>query len=204
MKIYPLSRYLGLVGLMIVIGLVVLYLMPNDRKLLMVGLTGVHHMGEDFVISEFYVNGYSGGNVGKEGGGGSNVCCVMLPKNWRPGLEVDLRWSVSDWSRQNEKETKAGIYTSVQWTNLKAFVPVEKYEEGASQLYVHFFAGGRVRVISSPLGSESPHHPIQGNDRHAAESATVGAVVPSLFTEVEIGEVASRKKEAKMIGVRDE
>jgi hypothetical protein len=50
-----------------------------------VGLTGVQHIGPNFNISEFYVDGYYGSNVGREGGGGRHVCCVSLPKKWRPG-----------------------------------------------------------------------------------------------------------------------
>jgi hypothetical protein len=85
-------------------------------------------MGDNFEISAFYVDGYNGGNVSRTGGGGSNVCCVMLPGKWRRELVVELRWSVSDLSKENEKEK---VY--------KALVPVEKYDDAPGQLYAHFF-----------------------------------------------------------------
>ncbi|GEM_PF-4904017 len=78
-----------------------------------VGLTGVHHLGPAFNIAEFYVDGYYGSNVGREGGGGGTTCCVILPKKWRPGLSVEVRWSVNDWTHENRAEIEASNYDSV-------------------------------------------------------------------------------------------
>lgn len=168
----------------------------NEKKFMPVGLTGVQHIGENFNISEFYVDGYNGGNVSREGGGGSNVCCVLLPEKWRPGLRVEVRWAVADWSNENRKEIEAGNYRSVIWKCFKAFVPVEKYDE-PDQLYVHFFPGGRVRVVSSFPGSESKDHPILRGDPNASEKATVGTVQSALFTEVELAEMNRKSDEEK-------
>jgi hypothetical protein len=71
----------------------------HQNSITAVGLTGFHHLGPNFNISEFYVDGHDGANVGREGGGGGEVCCVVLPKKWRPGLVVELRWAVADWSQ---------------------------------------------------------------------------------------------------------
>jgi hypothetical protein len=38
-------------------------------KLVAVDFGGTHHFGPDFSISEFYLNGANGFNVGREGGG---------------------------------------------------------------------------------------------------------------------------------------
>ena len=38
-----------------------------------VGITGVQHIGRNFNVAEFYVDGYYGSNVGRGGGGGSSV-----------------------------------------------------------------------------------------------------------------------------------
>lgn len=192
-----LTRYLGLVGIAVFTVFIVLYLMPNHRRLLAVGITGVHHMGENFNISEFYVDGYSGGNVGKGGGGGSDFCCVMLPEKWRPGLVAELRWSVSDWSKENGDEIKVGNYRSVTWTNFKAYVPVEKYAGEPEQLYVHFFAGGRARIVSSFPGPGSLKHPVQRGDAHASTVATLGTQVPSVFTKAELAEMKRKSDQHK-------
>lgn len=132
-------------------------------------------MGDKFYISRFYVDGYSGGNVGHEGGGGSNVCCVTLPYRWTPELAVNLRWEVDRWG-DDPAIPEYQVY--------HARVPVEKYES-AEHLYVHFYAEGRVRVLSSFVGSGHPDHPA-GGDTRSAERATKGKVVSALFTKEEL------------------
>ncbi|WP_211466672.1 DUF3304 domain-containing protein [Collimonas silvisoli] len=160
-----------------------------------VGLTGVQHIGPNFNISDFYVDGGSGGNVGRGGGGGSTVCCVAIPKQWRPGLTVEVRWGVGDWSKENRAEIDAGNYKSVTSEGIyKAKVPIEKYDE-PGQLFVHFFAGGKVRVVVSDIYPEGKRHPIQSNDQHAADSATVGTRINELFTEAEVAEKIRQGKE---------
>lgn len=156
-----------------------------------VSLTGVHHMGDKFNIAVFYVDGYDGGNVGRGGGGGSRVCCVLLPKKWRPGLFAEVRWNVNDWSHENRAEIEAGNYKSADGIGYIARVPVERYEV-AERMWVHFYAGGKVRVVSSSPGSGGPTHPIQDDDPHAIDSATQGRQVQTLFSIAEL-EAMDRK-----------
>ena len=56
----------------------------RDDQFTAVGMTSVLHTGPDFDISDFYVDGYPGSNVGRGGGGGRHMCCVSLPNQWRP------------------------------------------------------------------------------------------------------------------------
>lgn len=46
-----------------------------------VSLTGTQHIGPNFNIAEFYVNGYDGSNVGREGGGAARFAVYSFPKN---------------------------------------------------------------------------------------------------------------------------
>jgi hypothetical protein len=167
----------------------------NDSNSTPVGLTGTQHMGPNFNVSGFYVDGAYGSNVGREGGGGSDVCCVLLPNKWRPGLTAEVRWAVGDWSKENLTETAAGNYTSITSEGVyKALVPVEKYEE-PGKVYVHFFKGGKVRVVSGPFGYGSKEHPIQRDDPHAADTATIGTRVNALFTPEELAEMRRKSRE---------
>ncbi|MEB0029103.1 DUF3304 domain-containing protein, partial [Pseudomonas sp. MH9.2] len=43
-------------------------------------------------INYFMVNGNGGPNIGPYGGGGSQNCCVSLPRQWHPGLTVVVEW----------------------------------------------------------------------------------------------------------------
>jgi hypothetical protein len=161
-----------------------------------VGITGVQHIGPDFNISDFYVDGYPGSNVGRGGGGGSHMCCVNLPNQWRQGLAVEVRWAVGNWSKENRQEIVAGNYKSITFERYKAMVPLEKYDK-PGQVYVHFFPEGKVRVVSSYPDSESPLHPVHRNDPRAADSATVGASIKELFTKEELDEKDRKYEENK-------
>lgn len=159
-----------------------------------VELTGVHHMGLSFKVDKFYVNSTYGGNVGWEGGGGSITCCVELPSKWRPGLTVTVRWGISDWSQEVTAETDKGNYQSIRsGGRYRAEIPVEKYES-AEHLFVHFFEGGKARVVSSSAGV-GIYHPIPKNDPGAVELATQGTRVEQLFTEDELAEIRKKADE---------
>ena len=147
-----------------------------------VSLTGVQHLGSDYRISDFYVDKYSGGTVGESGGGGSIVCCLMLPKKWYPGLKAEVRWEVRHIIRPSdpalpETEEVAGLY--------RAQVPVEAYVE-AAHFWVHFFSQGRVRIVVSDTGPYGKEHPIQFEDTQAVQRATTGSAIKTLFTTEEL------------------
>ena len=154
-------------------------------------LIGAHHMTSNFNIMEFFVNDHSGSNVGREGEGG-HVCCVMLPWEWRPDLTVEVRWVVGDWSKEVLSEFEKGNYSSIAVEGIYiAQVPVEPYEESGS-LYVHFFEGGKVRMVTSDTGPANPRHPILRNDPNAISKATQGRRIPQIYTAAENEEL--RKK----------
>lgn len=176
----------ALIGAALVYGLVLKAREINHQnRFSSVLITGNQHMGPAFNVSQFYVNGYYASNVGREGGGGRAVCCVELPRTWRPGLTAEVRWQVGDWSQETRAEIERGDSGSVRWTDYIAQVPVENYKQAAS-LYVHFFSDGRVRVVSSELPPENPMHPIVGGDPNAVKKATAGRLVPSLYTQAEL------------------
>lgn len=160
-----------------------------------VDLSGVHHLGDKFNVPQFYVDGGYYGNVGREGGGG-DTCCVLLPKKWRPGLSVEIRWSIGDWTNENRAELGAGNFDSVSGKAYIARVPVERYVV-AEHLWVHFFAGGKVRVVSSPTGSWGEKHPIHDSDPHAIDRATAGRRVAILFSPEELAEMAHKDLERR-------
>lgn len=176
------------------IGCAGLHAAGREDQFTAVGLTGVQHIGSDFNISDFYVDGYPGSNVGRGGGGGRHMCCVSLPNHWRQGLAVEVRWAVGNWSKENRQEIVAGNYKSVTFERYKAMVPLEKYD-APEQLYVHFFPGGKVRVVSSFPGAGNPAHPVLRNDPHAADSATVGMPIKEIFTQEELAEKLRRREE---------
>ncbi|WP_312433568.1 DUF3304 domain-containing protein [Achromobacter sp.] len=115
-------------------------------------LTGIDHLADHLSVQDFWVNGTSGHQAG---GGGSEVCCVSLPRKWHPGLTVVVGWGVINWR-------------DCTWESHERRVPVERYEK-VGAIHVHFLAEGNVRVISSDVGPgiyqpnedyPGPHDPI--------------------------------------------
>lgn len=159
-------------------------------------LVGVHHMSSAFNVMEFFVDDHSGSNVGREGEGG-DVCCVMLPWVWRPDLTVEVRWIVGDWSKEVVSEFSRRNYSSIVTEGIYvARVPVEAYSE-TGDLYVHFFPGGKVRVVTSGSGAASPNHPIARNDPNAIAKATQGTRISRVYSQAEREELRKKYRGGK-------
>lgn len=144
-----------------------------------VTITGVQHLGNDFSIREFYVDDYFGGNVGRGGGGGSFACCVMMPGKWHNGLAVVVKWSVSNWKNADYNAIAREDYSSIKVEgSYIATVPIEEYSE-LGNLYVHFFANGKVRAVSSMYRIFREGYPIS-RDASEEQKATQGTSVTSI------------------------
>lgn len=169
---------LGLRNILIWVGAIALGACSNiptfrDSEPVSVMINGVHHLGPNFNIGEFYINDKYASNIGRNGGGASDFCCTSLPRKWRPGLVAKVQWSVNDWSKAVRSEMDAGNYKSVSYQNYVAIAPIEKYEE-VGDLYPHFFKDGKVRLISSNYPVNNSNHPIREDDPSAIELATSG------------------------------
>ncbi|MBV6325237.1 DUF3304 domain-containing protein [Duganella violaceipulchra] len=158
-------------------------------------VVGVQHLGPDHLISEFYVNKYGGTGVGREGGGGGEICCIVIPSKWRPGLIVEVRWKVEGWPSENRKEVDAGKFESVTTRGMYiAKVPLEKYEnERSGDVYVHFFPKGRVRVVSTLYSVLSTAHPVRYGPVDRDLMATAGWPIKEMFTQAELDEADRRR-----------
>jgi hypothetical protein len=171
--------------------IVLLVVEKTTQKSTGVLVTGVHHMDSNFEVLRFFLDGFELGTAGREGGGVGNICCVSLPKTWKPGLAVELRWEVADWSKVNADQIKKNDYATIQRANYRARVPIEKYRR-ADHLWVHFFSDGKARLISSELPPENPMHPVVDGDVHATELATKGQAIVELFTQSEMDQIIRR------------
>ena len=119
-----------------------------------VSLTGIDHLADHLSVQDFWVNSTSGFQAGT---GGTVVCCVSLPRKWRPDLTVVVGWSITNWR-------------DCGWEEYERRIPVDRYEKVGS-LYVHFMADGVVRAVSSnitPAYSDpdypGPHDKIPSKD----------------------------------------
>jgi hypothetical protein len=137
---------------------------------------------------------HGGGSAGREGGGGGIVCCMMLPWSWKPDLTVEVRWTVGKWPHEFRLKTTAGGYREGATSEMYlAKVLVEKYED-PSDLYVHFFPHGRVRVMSTMHSVLSPYHPVPYGPNDGGPAATSGNPIREIFTQAEISEMQKTGK----------
>ena len=97
------------------------------------------------LIDEFSVDGYSGANISPDGGGGKFTCCILMPRSWRNGMTVTVRWTHD---RSNPRYT------------MKKVVPVPKYEpEDLGFLAVHFYPGDVIKVLVTNKAETYPGYP---------------------------------------------
>ncbi|WP_235426666.1 DUF3304 domain-containing protein [Xanthomonas cerealis] len=110
---------------------------------------------EDY-IHQLYIDGQWGGNSSPYGGGGSFVCCVTYPRQWRPGLTAKVRWTTSSGI--------PGIRSEPVWH--EKVVPIERYEKPGTTLNVHFLPEGKVRLLiwngsAGSKGYKGPDAPVK-------------------------------------------
>ncbi len=110
-----------------------------DDALIALPITGIDHLADHVSIQNFYVNGTSGQQAGK---GGSRMCCVRVPRTWKPGLILTVRWGVLNW-----RDWESDVYETK--------VELEPYTD-LGALYVHFLADGSVRAVATNEGPRSP------------------------------------------------
>ena len=109
--------------------------------------------GTGYIHSFYIEEPASSSRLGGREAGGTNCGGLIaagyaLPKTWFPGMKVKVRWNrpingVDSW---HEKTTN-----------------IMRYDE-AGTIYVHFFPGDQVRVVSAAYnGPGNPGHPISDN-----------------------------------------
>ncbi|BAX57278.1 DUF3304 domain-containing protein [Burkholderia stabilis] len=94
----------------------------------------------DVPVGAFYVDGTWGGTVPARigSGGGAIICCVALPKQWHPGLTVNVQWRDDNLYRKDPKALASRV------------VPVERYDAFSDGfLWVLFFPHDRIKVYAS-------------------------------------------------------
>lgn len=115
----------------------------SDTSDASIELSGLNYT--DVGIATFSVDGYHGGGIYPNGGGGSFVCCVTVPKRWHEGLKVTVRWTADDRLPDLWKER---------------VVTVPKYgEQDLGAFAVHFYPGDIVKVLVTTKIEGHPNYP---------------------------------------------
>jgi hypothetical protein len=106
----------------------------------------------DVAVVDLFVNDTWGGSINQHSGGGSSVCCVMIPEKWRPGLVANIKW------KKTEDE---------KWYKAQAEIP--PYTESAG-LQVLFLENNKVKVYVMDYWPCTPMHPMPKDKKLCGDS----------------------------------
>ncbi len=121
---------------------------------------GINHTGKG--VAAFAINGEGGIlNVPPYGGGGGEVCCVSVPKQWRPGLVAKIDWQESGRYVRDDQGAivrEDGLrYGVIEGAWKSKTVPIPEYKpDEVMHFDVHFFANDLIKVKVSRF---YPGHP---------------------------------------------
>lgn len=189
---------LGTIGVLALIAIGI----ANDRdEMVDVFVQGHHHMLSKRLITEYHVNSGVGGSVWFDGGGGETSCCLRIPRRWRSGLVADVRWVVWDWSGASEDDINRLNFDSARLEGIyRAQVPVDEYDEPGN-VGVHFFSGGKVRLIWSKDRLDEAGKATEQDGAGADAWATQGKRLEEVYSKQEVAaKLMARDKFRKKYG----
>lgn len=135
-----------------------------ESKMLPTSVTGYNHTSA--AINRFTVNGALGPNIGPHQGGGSEVCCGVIPRVWTPGLRAIVEWEADPNSNSSTKRPPLGTDAfraelkkhAAKYTHHTVTVDIPRYEVAGS-LKVHFLPCDQVRVSADNIKRGEPDYP---------------------------------------------
>lgn len=108
-----------------------------------ISISGLNYT--DQTVGAFTVNGHGGGGLMPNSGGGGFVCCITVPRRWRPGYKVTVGWTKDHNS-------------SAPWN--ERIVAVPEYKESEIDfMAVHFYPDGDVRILVTKIDVGHPNYP---------------------------------------------
>jgi hypothetical protein len=117
----------------------------------------------DKSIVSIIVNGEGGILGSRAHGGGGEICCVVIPNKWYPGLKATIKWEEDgDWLLdENGKEVIRNgkrVYVPAPWK--EKTVEVLEYDKHLGQLQMHFFPGDEIKIVVSNYMPGHPKYPL--------------------------------------------
>ena len=141
--------------------------------------TGINHTSA--AINGFSVNRNGGHNIGPYGGGGTQMCCAVLPLQWREGLTVVVEWEkdplphdYGNWLEplfSDAWSARMKVHQS-KYTRHSAVVEVAPYQE-LGVVTVHFLPWDQVKVAAGTTYDGLAEHPYQYPRRMEVPSTSI-------------------------------
>lgn len=130
-----------------------------------VSYAAYNHTDEDIV--SIVINGEGGIMNASAHGEGGRMCCIVLPKRWRPGLMATFKWQLDgDWLKDEKgKEViRDGKTVLVPGPWKERTVEVPKYEGELGTFFIHIFPGDVVKVLMHKYAAGYEGHPFPHPD----------------------------------------
>ncbi|PYY83148.1 DUF3304 domain-containing protein [Pseudomonas sp. TKO26] len=164
MKSYLASGYFGFLNVVrvcsLAAGVLTASACQSESKMLSAPVTGYNHTSA--AINRFSVNGAGGPNLGPHEGGGSEVCCGVVPRYWVPGLRAVVEWEKDPDPDGYIKRDQYGQFDDVDYerhaanySRHKAVVDIPRYDT-VGVLKVHFLPCDQVRVSAENIRRDDP------------------------------------------------
>lgn len=116
------------------------------------GLVGYNHSASEIASYTVTVGTKKreGGYIGPGQGGGSSICCVIVPRKWQPGMTAIV--SILH-------------YNGKDFTTTDHQVEVPKYDgERETMFSVHFLHDGRIKVFVDQYDLWHRGYPLKGKE----------------------------------------
>ncbi|TCV81099.1 DUF3304 domain-containing protein [Sulfurirhabdus autotrophica] len=121
----------------------------------------------DEAIASIVVNG-EGGILGvyPHAGGAPNMCCVVIPRHWKPGLKATIKWQMDGhWVRDSQGKivVKDGSQDFVEGIWKQKVVDIPEYKE-VGGFMINFFPNDEVKVLVTNASAGYPGYPYPDPD----------------------------------------
>jgi len=114
---------------------------------------GYNHMS-DWGIEGFTVGDAGGPNLTPRSGTVGSSCCASIPKHWRSGMKVKVKWGYDT--------TQGGPRPPPPQ---EAVVEISEYSSEAGSIQAHFYPNHKVKVVVSTYGIRHPKYPMSAEDK---------------------------------------
>ncbi len=154
----------GLVCVWVLLGLLALSGCRGGPEMVSAPVTGFNHTSA--AINRFSVNGAGGHPLSPFEGGGTQVCCGLLPAQWSPELRATVEWEKDPNPDEIIKRDKYGKLDkedykrhAFSYSVHKVTIEIPKYGSDFCAMQVHFLPCDQIRVSTSCLTPSHPNYP---------------------------------------------
>ena len=131
---------------------------------------GVNNTDKNIV--SVVVNGEGGVlDVTARGGGETDMCCVVIPKKWRSGLKVTIKWQEGGTFQLDQNGNRLynnGVPVVIEGPWKERTVDIPEYKE-VGMFFIHFFPNDEIKVAVSRVFPGHPDYPIPDPEQPPAK-----------------------------------